>query len=252
MDVAKIGSANTGFLSTINVGNILPSRTGKGIPSGSSTISDLSRTLYQSDIDLSKSTFSYDAHNTNFNIQFLRQSEQKLSLNGYYSNDLTSGKISFSYNYIQSEVKDGKTINKQFEVNFDLSFKSNRSISVEKTEKKEDILDFLRRITKEIFTKLSDKKINISAIVLDPEDLKELGQVADKKTAQLIYQLIEMIKYAVEAKMMNNKNKDAVDIIYHPERIKQEVTETTETNDMEINFSFSIKEIGVIDSAKQS
>ena len=241
MDVTKTGYAGAAFLLPAISNNAVPAINGN--LSSLSEISDLGRTLYQSNIDLTKSTFIQETGNTSYNIQFLRQSEQKISLNGYYSNDLTSGRISFSYNYLRTEEKEGKTIERKYEVNFDFSFKSTKSISIEKTEKKEDILDFLRRITREIFAKLNDNNVNITAVVLDPEDLNDLAILTDKKAKQLIYQLIEMIKYAVEAKLMANKNKAANEYIYHPKRIKESINETKELNELKIDYSFSMKEV---------
>lgn len=250
MDVAKIESTGNGILPLANIANSLPVFKRNGISSSTSTISDLSRSLYQTNIDLSKSIFSSEGNNTQFTIQFLRQSEQKMTLNGSISNDLTSGSVSFSCSYLQSEIIEGRKVNKEYQVNFNLSFSSNKSVSIEKTEKKEDILDFLRRITNDIFKKLSDNSVNISAVVLDSEDLKDLAQITDKKARQLINQLIEMIKYAVEAKMMANKDKDTPDEIYYAKRITQEVKETSITNQIETDYSFSIKEIGIIGSAE--
>ncbi|MEI7812056.1 MAG: hypothetical protein WCJ01_06475 [Ignavibacteria bacterium] len=248
MDVTKTGTTNFGFLNGMNLSNT--SLINNKNISAINGISDISRGLYQSDIDLSNSTFTFKADSTNFNLQFLHQTEQKITLNGYLSKEQTSGSFSFAYNYSQTEVKDGKPVDKQYEVNFSFSFNSSKSVSIEKKEKKEDILDFLRRITREIFTKLNDKKANISAIVLDQEDLKDLSQLTDKKAVQLIYQLIDMINFAIEAKKMANKNKDAQDSIYHPKRIKETVNETVASNETNFNYSFSIKEVGNSSSAE--
>lgn len=247
MEVTNISPAGAISIPAESVKNI-----GKRIESNSSdsgAVSELSRVLSENKIDISKSLVSAESGSLHFNLKFLNQSVEKTTLNGYFAEDLSSGELSFRYNFTRSINENGKNTVHNYEANFEITFKNLSSLSITKSEKKEDILDFLRRITTEIFKKLNDEKTNITAIVLNPEDLKEIAQLTDKKVITLIYRLIELIKWAVEAKKMANRGKGTKDIIYQPQREKTEITETEKKVSTSINYSYSIKETGVTEPA---
>ena len=206
-------------------------------------ISETGRDLNQSNISLPDSNISVDSENIQFNIKFVRQLDQNFTMDGYFTKDYKAGEISFNYKYSVPGLQNGEKTNRQFDVSFTMSFSSSSSISAKSSEKKEDIMDFLRRITREIFSKLNGKGSNISAIVLDPEDLKELASVGDKKVIQMIYHLIEMIKFAIEAKKMLKKDSAGVGEIYQPKRDKVTLLEKEVKKEISLDYSFSVREI---------
>lgn len=207
-----------------------------------SKISDISKNLIQSNINLSNSEIDSSGESVNFNLKFLKDAEEKFSLNGYCAKDYTKGEFSFNYDYRMGDRKDSKSAVK-YKVEFSLSFNSMSSVSIQFGEEKEDIFDFLRRITREIFKKINEGKTNISAFVLDFEDMKDINAIGDKKLVQLIYHLIEMIKVAIEAKKMTNKHSLGHSVVYNPHRIINNTFQTVINAGISVNCSFSANEI---------
>jgi predicted kinase len=206
--------------------------------------------LYESGIDIAASAVSSESGDISFSLKFLHQTEKETSLSGSLSRDQSSGKLSFSYTFPAPLMINGKTVTKQLVASFDIIFDNFKEISRKKTKKKEDIMAFLHRIIQEILKKLDDKKTNITAIVLDPEDMKEINQISDKKISELISMVIQMVNFTLQARRMANKNKNAKDIIYNPKRLEYEEQEEKESSKFDYSCSLSITDAGEEQSSR--
>ncbi len=247
MDVAQISLP--GFIYNISVDRKIIPAAGTNLSDSSlAQISELSRSLNGTNIDIKNSNISQDDNGTQFDIKLFNQYEKDISFDGYFSKDYRKGEVSFNFVYPKKEVKDGKETEKNYQVNFKLSFASEHSISVKKSENKEDIMEFLSRVMRKIFSKLGDKESNLTAVVLDAEDLKELAEISDKKVLQLIYRLIDMVNMAIDAKKMSKKDSGQPGEVYHPKRETSTVTETKVEGKTSIDYSFSIKETKEVDN----
>jgi len=212
-------------------------------------ISSLSRSLNESNIDLSRSTFSYEAENINFKLKSLHNAEGESEIDGYISESMQSGKFKFKYEFSKTNLVNGKEVVKNYEAEFNLSFKNHSSVSVSNSEKKGDVLDFLHRIINGIFSKLNDPNTKITEIALEPQDLIDLAQVSDKKLIQLVYRTMEMVKWAMKAKKPASHDKRIEEVLYHPLKDKAVVKKVESTQSTSFDYSLTIKET---DSSKTS
>jgi hypothetical protein len=203
-----------------------------------SEISEISKNLSNMNINLPDSKIDSSGDSVSFNLKFLKESSESYSLEGYCSKDFTKGEFSLKFDYLMENGKDSKSV-LQYKAELSLSFTSFNNISISFSEEKEDIFDFLNRITRDIFKKLNDGKTNISSFMLDFEDMKDINAISDKKIVRLIYHLIEMIKAAIEAKKMTNKHSLGRSVVYNPHRIIKNTFQTSISSACEIKCSFS-------------
>lgn len=128
-----------------------------------------------------------------------------------------------------SAENEGKKNNYEFEMKFNLSAES---VYKDNTQlKKEDLGNFINKVMQKVTELIRNKKFDLNSIEWDPEDLEELMKYTDPKGNKsillLINSLIEM------ARLQNTENKDAIDVVYHPTRKKEQIRE------IEINESLT-------------
>ena len=216
-----------------------------GVKTGDSFASasiSLSRELNNYGIDLPNARIELQNAGNSYNFSFSGKTELSYSINGYTAADFSEGKIDLSFSF---SLKAGSGKNeelRQYRGELQISFKSLHSYSETKKEKKEEVLDFLMRIVREVMTKINREGKNISAVVFDPEDLKELAQISDGKVRKLLLNLIEMIRMVIEAKKLAAKNSKTESEIYSPRREVTKYIEKVETREINLDYSLSIRE----------
>ena len=214
----------------------------KGDSFSSASIS-LSRELNNYGIDLPNARIEFNNANNSYNFSFTGKTELTYSLNGFTSSDFSEGNVNLTFTFNARTGSGANEVLKKYSADLQISFKSLHSYSETKKEKKEEVLDFLMRIVREVMTKINREGKDISAVVFAPEDLKELSQIGDGKVRKLLLNLIEMIRMVIEAKKFSAKNPKAEPEIYTPKREVIKYIEKEETREINLDYSLSIREL---------
>ncbi|MFH1197748.1 MAG: hypothetical protein V1720_18755 [bacterium] len=206
-------------------------------------ISDFSRELQSSKVDFANSKFAFQNDTLNFDVFFLKSVREEFNLNGYLSSTSQRSQVDLKYRFEQTVFEKGQPFNRTFEATLQISFGKENAFKITKSAEKEDILDFIRRLTKEIVEILNDKNKNLVAVVLSKEDIKDLTSIGDQKVIDLVNSLINTIVSSARMKSLLNNSSNSEKVIYQPNRRVDEVTTTENNFSSYVDYRFEIKEI---------
>ncbi len=194
-------------------------------------------------LDFSNSSISGEGQFSNFNFLFKSVKNEKLSLDGYYSEKENIFNFSLKYRFIKEVNDSGVKSMKTFEATLDFNSSYKDILSINKGEQKEDILSFVGRIINTIIKSAGDDKKVISGIIFKDEDLKEITEIGDKKILSEIFNLIQTIysNQKIKEQLQNSKKKE--EVILKPEREKSETIDITKESKKNNSVSLSIKEV---------
>ncbi|MFA8342103.1 MAG: hypothetical protein ACEPO8_03940 [Rhodothermaceae bacterium] len=208
-------------------------------------INDISEDLrhyFEEGINIRKSSAEVKNGEISFNIFFNSRSKENMTLNGSYSfnSNKLNAQIGFSF---QKEVdENGILRNKQFEFTYNLEaeniFEKKKSVK----EEKEDILSFVRRISHKVYELAEDDSLKLRSVFFDEEDLKDIIYFQDDKGRQILMELVNLVILTARLKESENKNKNAVETDYFPERKKTEKEETESLKINKFNAVIDVKE----------
>lgn len=206
-------------------------------------ISDFSRQLQSSKVDLAKSNFNYENESLNFNVSFLKNTTEEFGLTGYFSAESKKSEVNLQYRFEKTVLEKGKFVSRTFEASFSMSFERESSIKMTKNNIKEDITEFIRRFTSEIISILNDKNKNLVSVVLSKEDIEDLTNIGDEKILEMITEIINVILTSAHMKKMLKNSSNAEQIVYQPKRKIDEVTTVENKFGSFLDYSFEIKEV---------
>lgn len=156
------------------------------------SISDMSKDLFNSKLNLSLSAVKLTSSRLDFDLLFSPNSSEKLKAKGYYKTDEQSVGISLNYVFQKEVIVSGEVKTQTFEAVIDLKANVSKHIPGNSREKKEDIINFVQRVVSEVMSTVeSDSKI-LKGFSLDKEELKNILELEDEKVAKHIQSLIEL------------------------------------------------------------
>lgn len=205
-----------------------------------SNISDLGRLL--SELNVKEKSLKINSNENSLNYSFEISKSKEAKLNFYADVNLEKQQINARMNYEFSMEIEGKKRNFEMNIAFESSdFKqSNETIKVVK----EDITDFVQRITKRIMDLAKNKKLNFTGLELSKEDLEDILSYEDNKGRKVLLSLLKLIiQVAAMENASKQKEKNAIDITYNPERRSNIVHESNLTIESIKNLNISLKEI---------
>jgi hypothetical protein len=183
-------------------------------------ISPSARLLADSGIDLSSSVISFQKEGINFNLQFLQSKTELIKADGFYSEERQSLSISFQYAFERTEMVDGQMKLRKFQVDFGFSMSDIKKESLTGSVKKEDIMDYVKRVVKRIFEVADDEDISIGKVLFEKEDLEDILGMEDKKLRESIINLLNTAILVAKLKEQYNDKHDSKVVDFGVEREK--------------------------------
>lgn len=196
--------------------------------------------LSQSGLDLLDAQFNTQAGLFRFNFCLEDEKISRFSANGYYNaaSRHLSVDMSFRAVLVSQDADTGDERAELFEFDFHLEVTQLDLSSGSARIDKESILEFARKLVTEI-ARLHGEGKEIDGLILDAEDLRELGEVEEGRLLESIMALIELMR-AVE-RLRSKKNSEHVWISL--EREKALVIEESRQESKEVSFSLSVKKV---------
>jgi hypothetical protein len=212
-------------------------------PSDKVTISPTLKYLLSQGVNISDSEASILNSITNFHLIFEAKDKEQLTADGYFSEKTRSMDLSFTYTFQQEIMNNGVKEMHTFQADFSLKLQNIDNKSIKPFEKKEDIMDFVRRLVKEIMEIAKDKDKLLGGVIFDQEDLEELSKIENGKLMQKIQELIATIIIVARMQAMIEQNKDQELVLLNPKREKTSGIDINIDKSNISDFSLSIKDI---------
>ena len=206
-----------------------------------SALSQSANALKDLPIDLSNSKFIEENSNFSFNFTFNESRFLNITANGYYSSKERNLSLNIKFMVEKVFYEGNEKSSKLYQIDFSINSSNVEIKSLNKKIEKENIYDFLNRFMNDLTKILNDDSKNLTGIVFDKEDLKELMGIGDKEVGKLLNEIFLMIQ--TMANIKKNKNPDAKNVLFAPKRISQNVTELKQTDSNSIDMNMSVKEI---------
>lgn len=194
-------------------------------------------------LDFSNSSIRSEGQFSNFSFLFKSVKDEKLSIDGFYSEKENLFNFTLKYRFIKKgHDSNGKSI-KTLEATLDFNSGYKDILLINMGEQKEDILSFVERIINTIIKSAGDDKKVISGIIFKDEDLKAITEIGDKKILTEIFNLIQTIysNQKIKEQLQNSKRKE--EVILKPEREKSETIELKKEAKSKYSVLLSIKEV---------
>jgi len=212
-------------------------------PSDEVTISPALKYLLSQGVNVNESEASILNSITNFNLIFEAKNKEQLTADGYFSEKSRSMDLSFTYTFQRELINNGVKEMHTFQADFSLKLQNIDNKSIKPFEKKEDIMDFVRRLVKEIMEIAKDKDKLLGGVIFDQEDLEELSKIENGKLMQQIQELIATIIIVAKMQAMMEQNKDQELVLLQPQREKTSGIDINIEKNNISDFSLSIKDI---------
>lgn len=211
-----------------------------GIVQDRNSISEISRYLSESKIDINSSEASYDGKDLDFNLTFRKNSNEYINATGYYSSTTEEFNFSMSMKFKRFVIENGLMKEKPFEASINFNSSDMKSVAVEQSAQKEDVYKFLSRILSKIFELADNKTQKLNGVIFKVEDLIDLAQIGDTKTAKMVKEMINIAIFTAQLKQMmkeRSKNQESVTLV-----AQRQMEETTSKSTSSVNITdFSIK-----------
>ncbi|MDD5529308.1 MAG: hypothetical protein PHX21_04685 [bacterium] len=212
-------------------------------PSDGVTISPALKYLLSQGVNINESEASILNSITNFHLIFEAKNKEQLTADGYFSEKTKSMDLSFTYTFQQEISNNGVKEMHTFQADFSLKLQNIDNKSIKPFEKKEDIMDFVRRLVKEIMEIAKDKDKLLGGVIFDQEDLEELSKIENGKLMQKIQELIATIIIVARMQAMMEQNKDQELVLLQTKREKTSSIDISIEKSNISDFSLTIKDI---------
>lgn len=154
-------------------------------------ISDFSKDLSSSKLNLSLSDARLTASGLDFDLIFSPNSSEKLKAKGYYKTAEKSVGVSLSYEFQKEVIVSGEVKTQTFEAVIDLKANVSEHIPANPREKKQDIVNFVQRVVSEVMNTVQNDSKVLKGFSLDKEELKDMFELEDEKVSKHIQSLLE-------------------------------------------------------------
>lgn len=203
-------------------------------------ISEELRHYFEEGINLKDSSASYRNNQINFNIQFHKRANEHLALKGNYFFQHQKLSANMKFTFQQQVEEDGVMKQKLFEFSYSLEAENIFERKKDVKEEKEDILNFIRRISHKVYELAEDDDLKLRSVYFDKEDMKDIIYFEDEKGRQVLMELVNLIILTARLKQSTNKGKEKFEVDYYPERLK---TEKEETSTLQVNKFSAVLDI---------
>lgn len=202
------------------------------------SLSNLGRTAAYTGLDLENSSRWYHGEQLQFDFQYTDSQIQNIHATGFQ--ELTASKYEFHLSFEVEESLITENSASARTLKFDLSFSMEqfqfRQINL--YEQKEDINHYLYRLARTIAKYASDSKKEISELILDLEDAKELFAIDNGK---IMKDLLAAIGIVYITNQMLDKDKE--DVTLYVPREKHTIIDAQSMDYSSIHFNVSVSEI---------
>lgn len=183
-------------------------------------ISSLAKLFADTGLDPKNSFVYADKSQLTFNFDLQNSTEKSLTVNGFYSQEKRTLNIGFSYSFESIEEQNGKLFRKKYNIDFGMNISDVKKSSLTGSAKKEDILEYVKRVVKRIFEVADDEDISIGKVLFKKEDLQDILGYEDKKVRESIINLLNTAITVAKLKEFYNDRKDSKTIDFGVEREK--------------------------------
>jgi hypothetical protein len=194
--------------------------------------------LKSSLLDLNLSDAKIDQTAVNFNLVFTSSSFEKLTAKGSYNFSEKNISLQLSFNFSQ---KIDEEINK-YMLNIEFNSSSNETISTEQTTQKEDIIEYVRKIARNVFETLTQKGKYVAGIQFNEEDIKELLQLDDGKFYKILNEIVSLAINLAKLKHLM-KGEPSEGVVLKPERVKWNVIDYKHSFSNQLNLKISLNQV---------
>ncbi len=201
-------------------------------------VSTLSRAAQQTGLDIANSSRYISSSELHFDFHYHDTQIQNINASGIYQMQSRSMEMNFSFEMNESLIVDGKETSRtlRFSMNIRMEQMDYKSLNVH--QNKEGLPDFLHRIAKTIAQYARDKDKEITHLILDKEDVRELLAFDNGKMLKDIFAAIQII-YVTNQIL----DKDKEDVAVYIPRKKETVLEYNHMQEERMEISFSVEEI---------
>ena len=218
-------------------------QTNGGTIKDTNSISEISKYLSEAKIDISSSNAKYDGENLDFNLTFRKNSDQYITANGSYNSQTEDFNFSMTMKFKRYVIENGVKKEKSFDAEINYNSSNMKSVSVEQSMQKEDIYKFLSRIVQRIFDLAGDDTKNLQSVTFNVNDLIDMAQMGDMKTAKMVKELINVAIFTAQLQqMIKEKAKTQEDVALVAERQVENTTTKTQSDFQTTDFSIKINE----------
>ncbi|MGE5458210.1 MAG: hypothetical protein ACM3RX_07635, partial [Methanococcaceae archaeon] len=177
------------------------------ITQDSAFVSDISRNLFASQLDISQSNASKTDSLLDFSLSFGASSSEKLTASGYYNTSEKKFSLSMKYSFQKTIDENGTKKTKNFVANIDLKANVKKDFSAESVNNKEDIVDFVRRMVDDVLKFTNDDTKLVKGVVLGEQDIKEIASLSNGEIGKMIIAIISTAIFASQMKSLNKNGK---------------------------------------------
>ncbi|MBP8646233.1 MAG: hypothetical protein KBH99_08945 [Syntrophobacteraceae bacterium] len=202
-------------------------------------LSEVVQQLSGSGLDLIVSSFSECSGKFTFNLGYRDQRIRGFTAGGSYETRSQSLRVDFSFEAALT-VRDSSTGRERqelFEFNLHLEAVQSLGRSSSVRVQKEDILQFARRLT-QMIAKIHSEGKEIDGLLLDTEDLQELGAVDEGRLLESIMALIEVLR-----SVQRLKKEEGQHVWVGLERGKSMVSEGLEQRTQIFRLSLEVRKV---------
>ncbi len=204
-------------------------------------LSNDATTLKNLPLNLSSSKIYEENNGFQFDFNFDETRFQNVSANGFYSSKEKNLSMRLKFYLEKILYENGEEKKQKYEIEFAINYSGIEINSYERKIEKEDIYKFLNRVMKDLSEILNNDEKNLTGIIFDKEDLQELMQIGDEEIGKFLNEIILLIQTL--AKIKKYKNPDAENVLFNPQRIRNEILETSQTKSTSIDFKMSVNKL---------
>lgn len=226
------------FLSANKPNSPKESKTSVPETCGKICFSPLSEIASQTGLNINESSRYFNSNTLFFNFRFDDTLIQSIHAKGFWELHSQKMEMNLSFEVNESILYEGQQTNRQLKFHLHFSVENIQYQQANINETKEKLPDFLLRIAKTIAEYASSKDKEISALILDAEDARDLFQIENGKLMKDIIAAITIIYFT-------NKllDRDKEDVALYIPRKKETLLNVYTIKYTKIQFSAKVEEI---------
>lgn len=193
-------------------------------------------------LNIDSSTSKIMGDSLNFNLSFETTNKEEIKTNGSLSFSEKKVSMDLVFNFKKEIVQKVGEELQTFQAKFSFKSDFSKQISIQQSTKKEDITEFVKKITDDIFKILADKGKYLVGVYFKQEDLKDIMQLDNGKFYKVLNQIISLAINLAKLRQVTNSEK-AEDVILKPERSEWNVLDTESNINSNTEITAEISQI---------
>ena len=201
-------------------------------------LSNLGRAAAYTGLDIGRSSRSFTQENLDFDFSYSSNHVQNINATGVHDFQSSTLELHLAFEVQESQLTEDGSSNRAFKFELNFTMENVQFQQANVSQYKEDIGDYLMRMAQTIADYAHDDDKEISALILDVEDAKELFQIENGKMMKNLLAAIGIIY------MTNHLlGQDKEDVALYIPREKGNLIEYTSLQQSSMQLSVNVTEI---------